>query len=377
VIRLALAASLVVTATASAEPLRLRADALAETASPVGLLVLSSDGAVRPWLSAEAVVWLGTDGGEALVIALRARLLDDRVLARLGRFVAAVGAVRPVHVDGLAATVRLPWRFEAEVFGGMPVAPGLSGRGWDWLVGGRLARRLGDWGSAGIAYLHRRDHGRLSSEELGLDAGAAVGERSDLAGRLAWDLASPGLAEVHLTASRRFRKWRGELHGGYRSPSHLLPATSLFAVIGDLSSWRSGAGVTFWAAPRLDLTADATALVLDEHVALEATLRARLRLDAKGEGALGAELRRGDGWTGVRGTSRLPLVNALTLAMEVELAVPDEPAGRGSVWPWGLVALSWRRGPWDAAVAVEASASPEHRRRLDVLAQLARRWELP
>ena len=44
--------------TAAADPLRLRADALATTASPAGLLVLEADGTLRPGMSAEAVVWI-------------------------------------------------------------------------------------------------------------------------------------------------------------------------------------------------------------------------------------------------------------------------------------------------------------------------------
>jgi hypothetical protein len=46
------------------------------------------------------------------------------------------------------------------------------------------------------------------------------------------------------------------------------------------------------------------------------------------------------------------------------------------VWPWALVAISSTHGAWDAAIALEASASPQDRDRLDVLAQLSRRWEL-
>ena len=69
----------VVATAASADPLRLRADALASTASPAGLLVLEADGALRSGMSAEAVVWVagaqtpGEDiSGDVLVIAVDA-----------------------------------------------------------------------------------------------------------------------------------------------------------------------------------------------------------------------------------------------------------------------------------------------------------------
>ena len=32
-------------------------------------------------------------------------------------------------------------------------------------------------------------------------------------------------------------------------------------------------------------------------------------------------------------------------------------------WPWALGAIAWKRGRWDAAIAVEASASAEYRQR--------------
>jgi len=56
---------------------------------------------------------------------------------------------------------------------------------------------------------------------------------------------------------------------------------------------------------------------------------------------------------------------------------PDEARGRGMLWPWGLAAINWDRGAWQAAVAVEASASPQYRSRVDALLQLSRRWGTP
>ena len=110
-------------------------------------------------------------------------------------------------------------------------------------------------------------------------------------------------------------------------------------------------------------------------------LRATLRLDDRGASALGGELRRdgaGDaGWTGARATARIALPYALAASSELELVVPDHDRGLGRVWPWALAALSRSWGPWHAAFAVEAPASPEDRRRLDALAQLGRSWGMP
>src|SRR5690606_1094916 len=131
---LALAGGAAPAPSAAADPLRLRADALASTASPAGLLVLDAGATLRPGLSAEAVVWLAgarTPGedttGDVLVIALRGQTRSGRLAGRAGRFVSSLGAVRPAHVDGGALRLRLPRRFDLEAVAGVPVEPGLEG----------------------------------------------------------------------------------------------------------------------------------------------------------------------------------------------------------------------------------------------------------
>ncbi len=374
---------------AMADPVRLRADALATTTSPAGLLVLEADGAMEPGLSAEAVVWLGGTreperdaSGDVLVIAVRARDRSGRATAQLGRFVAMLGALRPTHVDGVAGRARLPKRFDVEAFAGVPVLPTVvdASRAWDWIVGGRVARRIGDYGSAGIAYAHRRDGGRLATEELGFDVGAAIDSRSDLGARLAYDLANPAIAEASVTTSHKRGAWRTEIYARHRAASHLLPATSLFSVLGDIPSQRVGAVITWRAAPRLDVIGDVAGRRLDDELDEELVGRARLRLDDRGASSLAGEVRRSggtSGWTGVRGVAQLRVTRSVTLSTELELVIPDDDRGAGAAWPWGLVAAAWKRGAWDAAIAIEASASPEFRHRVDGLLQLSRRWSAP
>lgn len=367
---------------ADASPLQLRADALATTASPAGLLTLEADGSLDGRLSAEAVVWMGSADDartDVLVMVLRARTADGRASARVGRFIASLGALRPVQIDGAAGRLRLPLLLDVEAMVGIPVEPGLmTARSWNWIAGGRLARRIGDGGSIGIAYAQQRDEGRLASEELGVDAGLALGRRDDVGAKLAYDLANPGIAEIALTASHRSKALRTELYASYRAASHLLPATSLFTVLGDVPAERAGAVATWRAAPRLDVIADVGARRVDQDIAPAMALRARLRLDDLGASAVTGELRRDgvgdDMWIGARCAARISLPRSFAIMTELELVRPDRDRGRGALWPWGLAALEWDNGTWQAALAVEASASPEDRRRVDVLGQLGRRW---
>ena len=133
--------------------------------------------------------------------------------------------------------------------------PQLGVRAWDWLAGGRIGRRLGDWGGVGVAALERRSQGRLDVRELGVDAAVAY-RKSDLAARAVLDAIDPTLADVDVAVTHRMGGLRVELAGQHRVASHLLPATSLFTVLGDVASERVGAAVRWRAAPRLDLLAD-------------------------------------------------------------------------------------------------------------------------
>jgi hypothetical protein len=379
---LVFAAALIAGVRAEASPLQLRADALATTASPAGLLTLEAEGSPGRGLSAETVVWMGSADDarpDVLVMVLRAHTADGSMSGRIGRFVASLGALRPVQIDGAAGRLRLPLQLDVEAIAGVPVMPGLmTSRSWNWLAGGRVARRIGEGGSLGIAYTQQRDDGRLASEELGVDAGLALGRRDDVGAKLAYDLANPGIAEVAVTASHRGQALRTELYLSHRAASHLLPATSLFTVLGDVPAEHAGAVATWRAAPRLDVIGDLGARRVDRDIAPALALRARLRLDDSGASALTGELRRdgvGDeAWTGARGAARLALPRSLAVSAELELVRPDRDRGRGALWPWGLAALAWDDGTWQAALAVEASASPEDRRRVDVLGQLGRRW---
>jgi hypothetical protein len=370
--------------TASADPYRLRADALAGTQSPAGLLVLEGEAKATATTNAEAIVWTANDTADVLVIALRTRTKDGRVNGKFGRFVATLGALRPVHVDGAAGRVRLAKRFDVEAYAGMPVVAfeqGMSERAWDWVAGGRVARRLGDYGSVGVALLEQRDEGRLATREVGVDAGLAIDKRHDVATRLAYDLANPGVADAYASLIQRKKGLRGEIYAGYRAASHLLPATSLFTVLGDTPSARGGMMVSGKVAPRLELASDMGLRGAADELGVLLVVRARLALDDEFKSALTGELRRDgvgdDAWTGARGVARIALPHSLTASTELELVVPDRDRMKGQVWPWALAALGYEQGPWRAAAAVEASASAEYSHRVDVLFSLTRLWGQP
>ena len=388
-------AIMVAPAIVHADPLRLRGDALATVQAPAGLMTLEASDKARPWLDAEASVWFGAGDetqANALIVAVKLRDPHRRGVLKLGRQVVIAGALRPIHVDGADTLVRLPNRATVEVFGGIPVEPISAERAWDWVVGARAAQAIGK-ASVGFAYLQERDHGELATHEFGLDASAPIGERIDLGGAAALDLINVGLAEVRASAAWRAKLVRAELFTSYRVPAHLLPATSLFSVLGDVPATRAGATGKWRAAPRLDVDAtlairiagaeptDPGVMPIGASVHEDLAAGTRLRLDDRGVSSLGLELRRqgapDGGWTGARGSGRLALADDWTTSAELELVVPDDSKGRGRVWPWALGAVTWRPSEgWELAGAVEASATPQYRSRLDVLVRLSRAWDL-
>ena len=188
---------------------RLRADALATTAAPAGLLTLAADGDAGRTVSAEAVVWTGRTGstagdradGDVLVIALHARTADGRASGTLGRFVATLGALRPVHVDGArgraapAATASI-----VEAYAGMPVLPDLDDRAHVGL--GRRRPRVARGSATGA-----RSASRISSSATTAGSrprrsastrGAALGKRDDVAAR-----SSPTISRTRGSPRRR------------------------------------------------------------------------------------------------------------------------------------------------------------------------------
>jgi hypothetical protein len=377
---------------ARADPIRLRADGYAQAKPPLGLLVLQGEDRTRPWLDAEGLAWMGarpdatntsSATGDVLTLTVRLRDPAGRGEVRVGRFLASMGAVRPLHLDGATAIARAPFGTSVEAFGGAPVVARFGDRTYDWAVGGRVAQSVARRATLGVAYLHRRDRGRLADEEIGGDFASAPFPWLDLAARSAFDLMSSGPSDALGSAALRAGDWRFEAFGTYRSPARLLPATSLFSVLGDVPATRAGGTVTWRAAPRLDVLATGAGQIQAGRVGAEGTLRGTLRTDDDGLGYVGLELRRRDfpdaSWSGVRAVAAAPVWRrAVRTSMEFEIVRPDDPRGRGDVWPWGLLAVSWR-APYgfEVASAAEAAATPTNRREITVLGRISWAWGAP
>lgn len=369
--RRALAAALVLAASnALADPLRIRGDAFVQTRSPVGLLVLRGEDRFKPWLDIETVAWLG-DGVTGDVQTLTVRLRDPRGLgeARVGRFVFTAGAIRPLHIDGARGLLRAPFGGAIELFYGAPVAPRTGSRIYDTALGGRASQTFGNVAIVGVAYAMMRKDGRIADHEVGPDLAFSPTRHLDLAARMAFDLVHRGPSDALASVAAHNDDLRGELFFTRRSPSRLLPSTSLFSVLGDIPSTTMGATFRWKAAPRLELLGTGGAIYSDA-LGGYATARATLAFDDDARGTLGVEVRRQyvdtARWSGVRALLGVPL-GSMRLTTELEFVRRDD----ARVWPWGLVALSYRLQAWDFAVGGEALRSRDDRNELYALARVS------
>lgn len=371
-------------ARAETQPYRLRGASFAETRAPAGLFALETDARLASWARAEALVWAGGGelGGEldALVAAISVMHPEGYADARLGRMLLTTGGLRPVHADGLQVVARLPTRTSVEAYVGSPVKPNFEVRSFDWLVGARVGQTVADVLVLGVAHLYQHESGLRSDHELAVDLAFTPLEAFGLSVRGAYDLIQSGPSELVATASLRLGALRFDARGSYRNATRILPATSLFTVLGNQEAG-VGALRAFWrAAPRLDLYVDGGLRSTATGVGEDLTAHALLRTDARGDGYLGAELRRlgvpGAGWLGVRAFARVPLHPLVAVSFEGELVRPDA-GDRGSLWPWGLLALSTRPADGlELAVGVEARSSPEVVHAVDGILRLAYTGEL-
>ncbi|MEZ4293471.1 MAG: hypothetical protein R3B70_00720 [Polyangiaceae bacterium] len=357
--------------------------------APAGLVTLSAQAKPTDFADGEAAVWLGTGGdyddriGDVLIANVRLREPHGYGELRLGRMMIATGAVRPLQLDGASLTARVPKGPSLQVFGGAPVEPGFATKAYDWALGGRLSQRFGEYGSIGASYLQRRTEGAIAYEELGFDASLSPARWLDAAADVAVDLLRPAVTSGRVSLALRYKMVRLELFGLRRSPSRLLPATSLFSAIGDVPSDQAGALLWARVAPRLDVWAQASADSIAGNLGGRSSLHATLRTDDRGDGALGAELRRAwvpdsAGWTGGRVYARLPLAYRFRASVEFELIFPDDPRGRGDAWPWGLLAFSYSPvyAPWfDLTAGVEAGSSPSREATVAGILRASGTWD--
>jgi hypothetical protein len=354
------------------------ADLLLQGRPAEGLLVLRSGYRNSPYVDVDALVFVGatTDAwqGDVLSVSVLVREPHGLGQARIGRFIVGTGAVGPVQIDGGELTLR-PWSgSHVSAFAGLPVVPEFGPRKYDWLAGGRVGQQLfEDRLGLGISYLHRRDAGEIDAEELGADLALQAAPWLSFNAIGSWSLIADSLAELRGAALLHEQAWQLELFGTRRIAALLLPATSLFSVIGAAASSTGGAEVSWRAFPRLQVGGTLALEGLDDELGYRAALRTTLSLADSGPGQIGVEaIRRKlaeEGFIGGAVRVQVPIGDVVQAHASAELVAADEPRDRGKLWPWLRMGASWTpSAQWLFAAAVGLRATPEYQR--DVYAML-------
>jgi hypothetical protein len=386
-IRLAPLLVLTIAPAAWADSFRLRGDAFlfsqtqTQQQGAPGFIQLTGEDKLNRWVDAETVVWAGA-GGKADALVAVVSVHDPKRWAnlRIGRQIISAGAIRPMQIDGIDGHLRLPTKTTIQAFTGFPTPLEFAYPKADWAAGGRIAQPLGRDTTAGISYVQQRDHDKIAYEELGADFASTPTPWFNIGTHAAYDLVNPGLTEVRASLSGRFGPIRPEFYAVHRSPSRLVPATSLFSALGDIPSDTFGGTLMWRMFPRLDVLPMLAGRIQDGKVGADATIRTTLRFDDQGAGAILIDLRRqgaGDPWIGARVAARVPLPRAFFASTELEIVVPDHPNGRGDAWPWGLVAFGWKPGRWEFAGAIEMASTPRAKLETNAMLRLSRSWGAP
>ncbi|HKP62600.1 MAG TPA: hypothetical protein VJV78_37955 [Polyangiales bacterium] len=354
------------------------ADLLLQGRPAEGLLILRSGYRNSPYVDVDALVFVGatTEAWEGDVLAVSVLIREPHGFgqARLGRFIVGTGAVGPVQIDGAELVLRAFSGSHLSVFAGLPVMPEFGPRDYDWLVGGRVGQQLiSDRLGLGISYLHRRDQGQLDAEELGADAALEATSWLSFNAIGAWSLIADGLAELRGAALLHDDGWQVELFGVRRVAARLLPATSLFSVIGAAASSSGGAEVSWRAFPRLQFGGTLALEGLDDELGYRAALRSTLSLTDSGPGQIGVEVIRrklaDEGFIGGAIRAQVPIAEVVQANASAELVAADDPRERGKLWPWLRLGASWTPSArWLVAAAVGLRATPEYER--DIYAML-------
>jgi hypothetical protein len=337
-----------------------------------GLLVLHSGYRNSPYVDVDALVFVGanSDGlnGDVLTVSVLLREPHGWGQARVGRFIVGTGAVGPVQIDGAELVLRPFSGSHVSVFGGMPVVPEFGPRKFDWLAGGRVGQQtLDNRLTLGVSYLQRRDAGELDAEEVGADASLDATSWLSVNAIGSWSVIANGLAELRGGAHLHHADWQVELFGTRRVAARLLPATSLFSVIGAAASSTGGGELNWRAFPRLQLGGTLAIEGLDDEWGYRAALRSTLRLADTGPGQIGVEVIRrklaDQGFVGGAIRAQVPIGLVVQANASAELVAADQPGERGKLWPWLRGGASWAvSAQWLLAAAVGLRATPEFQR---------------
>ena len=205
--------------------------------SPVGLIILQGEDKANPWVDAEALAWAGNSNGNADVLTALVRVHDPRRLRRAAsrpadpdRRLAAPASTSTAPTCACALPIGTQHRGVRRRARAAPVRVPRLGLGG----GGRLAQSIGGRARAsGCRTCSSATTGASPTRRRGSTSPRRRPPGSTWRRTARTTSSIPGSPRPACRSRAGFGDVRPEVYATQRSPSRLLPATSLFSALGD------------------------------------------------------------------------------------------------------------------------------------------------
>jgi hypothetical protein len=320
--------------------------------------------------------------GDVDSLFVEGRLLQRHLMLRLGRQLAAGGAMRATQIDGLTVEGVVTQGIGLQAWAGMPVQPRFDqGRG-DFITGGRLFWRHAFDSEIGASYVWALRHGYVARNDFALDGSWTPIRPVTVSAVAQWSLEEQRFAEGRLQGLWQLNpKLQIVADVARTAPDLFIDRSSIFAVFSEEFRNQAGGEVVYKLLPPLSLEAQLHWVNVEGGSGSNGGLRGTWRVP--NGGTYGAELRYvtepDNGYTLARvfGIRRLP--RSLTVTVDLEAYWLQK-----SIWTTekksflGTLTGGWGITPaWDFTVAGSLGATPNFDTRAQLIARLVYKFGLP
>jgi hypothetical protein len=318
----------------------------------------------------------GTLAGDVDVGYIEGKVLDGRIGLRAGRQLIWIGGARMLQLDGGAVRMRMVRKLFLDVYGGAPVTPRFGVHLGDVAAGGRLSWRRSIDNEVGLSFLEFLDQGRVSRQELGVDARWLPHRMLALTGYLQYSLQEFRVAEADVGATLQpIAQLDAELHYRHTAPDLFLPRSSILSVFAQDTRDEAGGALYARPLPRLQLFADSYLVADASGLGYRGGGRVTVRLGRFQQTTLGAEARAlklpGAGYTQARLFALERLTPSLLVTVDLDAYHLDQAINGTTLSLTGAATVAWDFATgWRATVTALADTTPLVERRFEVLAKL-------
>jgi hypothetical protein len=319
-----------------------------------------------------------SDGtGDLTLGFVEGKLLDRRLVLRLGRQLVFGGAARAQPLDGASATVRIWRRIALDLYGGVPVTPRFGVHQGDFMSGGRIYWRPTVDSEVGASFLEMLADGRQARQDLGVDARYRPLRSLVLTGYALLSLVELRLAEGDVAAV-----WQPlttlQLDVDYRrvAPDLFLPRSSILSVFSQETRDEAGSNVWWRPISRLRLEGDYHLLRDEAGLGHRGGARASAALGRFFETTIAVETRvlrlaTGSGYAQGRLYVIQRLATAWVATLDLDLYALAQPINGRTLSFTSAATLGWDIAPrWRAVVTAIADTTPQVERRFECMAKL-------